>query len=628
MANSRDICVKPLAAALALALGAVAMSADAGTSGHPAFAARMQHFRSEVTQIKQYLAQHPGKLKLFAHGTPHKFNRPQLLPAAPIPTKTVTSCVDNASSGTTAGTLRYEVINAVASDVIDLSACNNSTITLTQGALPVTVSGLTLTAGAPTNHVTIDGNGADRVFYDTNNGGPDGLTLKYLTVQNGVAPQSYDGNPVAIGGCILAPNEAVALFQSKVTGCTASNPTGDAAGGGVAAAALYMYRSSITNNTVSAGNGTASDFYAFGGGAFAKYESVLVYSQITGNTVTSNAGFLADGGGLWSGRPYLIYTTISNNKAHAIAGSGTSQPYLGIGGGLTAKYGASLQASTISGNSATCSSSGQYNTSCIGGGVVGGYAPGGNANGNGSLNISYSTISGNHSDFLAGGILSKYQLNLAQSTVTGNSASAGGALVQKYLYESGYGVSVYNSTIAGNSATYYGGGVYDYTNDSGPFADAPAPITLTSSIVANNTSGSPGSDIYVPSAYTLTISGSNDLVMAASSNVTLPGGTLSADPMLAPLANNGGPTRTMGLLAGSPALDAGSNPNNYAYDQRLNGYPRVVGAAADIGAFEGIVAPVAVPVPSPTLSVWALALLAGLLGWLGWRRSRAIPQRE
>ncbi|MGH8042409.1 MAG: IPTL-CTERM sorting domain-containing protein [Rudaea sp.] len=625
MTNSRSYCIKPLAAALAIALGAAGMTADAGASGNPAFAARMQHFHTTVTQLKQYRAQHPGKLALFPHSHPHKLNRPQLLPAAPVPTKTVTSCVDTASSGTTAGTLRYEVINAVANDVIDLSACNNSTITLTQGALPVTVGGLTLTAGAPTNHVTIDGNGADRVFYDTFNAGPNGLTLKYLTVQNGVAPQSYNGNPVAIGGCILAPNAGVALYQSTVTGCTATNPTGNAYGGGVAAAALYMYQSKISGNTVSAGNGTASSAAAVGGGAIAKYASITLYSQITGNTATSNAGVFADGGGLWSGQPYLIYTTIANNKAHMIAGSGNGQPYIGIGGGLTAKYGAKLQASTISGNSATCTSSGQYNTFCIGGGVAGGYAPG---NGGGSLNVYYSTISGNHSDFLAGGILSKYQLNLVQSTVSGNSASAGGALVQKYLSGSGYGVSAYNSTIAGNSATYYGGGVYDYSGGGGPFAATPAPITLTSSIVAKNTSSYPGSDIYVPSAYTLTISGSNDLVMAASSNITLPGGTLSADPMLAPLANNGGPTRTMGLLAGSPALDAGSNPNNYTNDQRGNGFPRVVGALPDIGAFEGIVAPVAVPVPSPTLSVWALGLLAALLGWLGWRRARVVPQRE
>lgn len=626
MGNRRSISVKPLAAALALALGAVGMSADAGTSGSPASAVRMQHFRTEVTQLKQYRAQHPGEFKLFPHSTQHKLNRPQLLSSAPTPTKTVTSCVDNASSATTAGTLRYEVINAVANDVIDLSACNNSTITLTQGALPVTVGGLTLTAGAPANHVTIDGNGADRVFYDVYSAGPNGLTLKYLTVQNGAAPQSYNGNPVAVGGCIFAPDAGVALYQSTVTGCTATIPMGAAEGGGLAVAALYMYRSSITNNTVSAGNGTAGDYEAVGGGAIAKYASFMIYSQITGNTAQLNAGVLADGGGLVSSNPYLIFSTIANNKVKVTAGSGTDQPYFGLGGGLTAKYGAKLLASTISGNSATCTSTApySYNTLCLGGGFVA-RAYGGGNNPNfvkGPSYVGYSTISGNHSDFLAGGIASKYQLNLVQSTITGNSAQFGGGLTQKYL---GYSAYIYNSTIASNSATYYGGGIFDYANSNSPFS-TPAPITLTSSIVANNASGGTPDDITVSSAYTLTVSGSNDLVMAATSNITLPGGTLSADPMLGPLANSGGPTKTMGLLAGSPALGTGSNPNGYTDDQRGTGFPRTVGGLTDIGAFQGTVVAAEAKIPAPTLSTWALGLFATLLGWLGWRRARTITR--
>ena len=64
-----------------------------------------------------------------------------------------------------------------------------------------------------------------------------------------------------------------------------------------------------------------------------------------------------------------------------------------------------------------------------------------------------------------------------------------------------------------------------------------------------------------------------------------------ANPGLAPLANYGGPTKTMALMAGSPALDAGSNAlavdaegNPLAADQR--GLARVFGQAVDIGAYE------------------------------------------
>jgi hypothetical protein len=58
----------------------------------------------------------------------------------------------------------------------------------------------------------------------------------------------------------------------------------------------------------------------------------------------------------------------------------------------------------------------------------------------------------------------------------------------------------------------------------------------------------------------------------------------NTDPMLGPLTNNGGPTLTMALLPGSPAIDAGDSSAAPATDQR--GFPRPAGLASDIGAFE------------------------------------------
>jgi hypothetical protein len=52
------------------------------------------------------------------------------------------------------------------------------------------------------------------------------------------------------------------------------------------------------------------------------------------------------------------------------------------------------------------------------------------------------------------------------------------------------------------------------------------------------------------------------------------------------LQNNGGPTLTHALSAGSPAIDHGNNAASLQYDQRGSGFPRVVGANADIGAYE------------------------------------------
>jgi hypothetical protein len=70
--------------------------------------------------------------------------------------------------------------------------------------------------------------------------------------------------------------------------------------------------------------------------------------------------------------------------------------------------------------------------------------------------------------------------------------------------------------------------------------------------------------------------------------LTEPGDQVNTDPLLGPLQNNGGPTLTHALLAGSPAIDAGDpsfTPPPF-YDQRGPGFQRVVNGRIDIGSFE------------------------------------------
>lgn len=629
MQANRGISVKPLAAALTIALAAAGANVHAGSNGNSQLAARMQALHGLVAQLKQYRAAHPGKFELFPHAPKHKiaFPHQRHAPVLAAPTVAVTSCVDDASSATTAGSLRYAVLNAADGDTIDLSACNNSTITLTQGALPVAVDNLTITAGAG-NHVTIDGGGMNQVIvnYGPRTTPPYVMALRYLTVQDGAA--SGTGKYGIGGGCVFSSG-GVALYQSTISGCSVTDPSGPAIGGGVAAYGLYMYKSTMTGNSVSAGTGTppvtsGAPPIAVGGAAFAKY-AYLVDSRIQGNMVTSDLGLGGLGGGFVASYAYLSGSTITGNSVHTLAGGRTTTTYAGVGGGALIKYGGTLQGGTVSGNTVNCSNTGAttVNTLCMGAGLVSG---GGSTN-HAPLDINYSTISGNsatcagaYTGCLGGGVVSEYVTNLAQSTVTANSAQFGGGLVAKYV-SAGDAANIFNSTIAANTAQLGGAGIISLP---GGTPAAPVPITLVSSIVAKNATAGVLDDVYVPSTYTLTITGSNDLVMATTPNVTLPAGTLSADPMLGQLTNNGGPTQTMGLYPGSPALDAGINPNAYTSDQRGPGFPRVVGAAPDIGAFEGTVAP---PVPAPALSAWALGLLAGLFGWLGWRRSRASAPR-
>ena len=86
------------------------------------------------------------------------------------------------------------------------------------------------------------------------------------------------------------------------------------------------------------------------------------------------------------------------------------------------------------------------------------------------------------------------------------------------------------------------------------------------------------------------------------------------DPLLGPLQNNGGPTQTMALLPGSPAIDQGVTEAGVTTDQRgqprIYDYPNIPNAIAfgdgsDIGAFELS--------PPPVLSITAYAGGGGVI---------------
>jgi hypothetical protein len=190
-------------------------------------------------------------------------------------------------------------------------------------------------------------------------------------------------------------------------------------------------------------------------------------------------------------------------------------------------------------------------------------------NTNGTLTVTSSTFSGNSSSFFGGGILNYGKLTVSDSTFSGNSAQLGGGI------DNFNALTVTDSTFSGNSASSYGGGIYNNTGDS---------VTVGNTIIAGDTA-SIGPDVYGPVA-----SKGNNLF----GNTNGMSGSISSDltgkaANLGPLAYNGGPTATMALLTGSPALNAGNNaliPAGQIYDQRGPGYGRIVNGTVDIGAFE------------------------------------------
>lgn len=99
---------------------------------------------------------------------------------------------------------------------------------------------------------------------------------------------------------------------------------------------------------------------------------------------------------------------------------------------------------------------------------------------------------------------------------------------------------------------------------------------MANTLLATNTPGGNGHGQIIDDGRNLSSDGTCSFTNVGSLN--------NIDPKLGPLADNGGPTLTMALLAGSPAIDAGDNAAAPPTDQR--GVPRPFGPAADIGAYE------------------------------------------
>jgi hypothetical protein len=269
-----------------------------------------------------------------------------------------------------------------------------------------------------------------------------------------------------------------------------------------------------------------------GGGIFVGasdfLRSVLIQdSKITGN----NAGSF-DGGGIYlfasngfQGDMAIRNTTIANNTA-GDEGGGIRV----IDGGLA--VGMLIENSTISGNSAGAD----------GGGI----------------------------HFYSGGMLT-----LRNSTVSGNSAGGNGGGI--FLDMFGGDARIANSTIAFNTALGDGGGIF-VEDDT---------VDLLSTIVGRNSATGGNNDLsgggIVNALFSLIQDDMNIGGLIFNDNGF---NVLGVNPRLKPLANNGGPTRTHGLRANSPAINAGFNFAASPFDQRGAPFLRTVGVATDIGAVE------------------------------------------
>jgi hypothetical protein len=248
--------------------------------------------------------------------------------------------------------------------------------------------------------------------------------------------------------------------------------------------------------------------------------------------------------------------------------------YASYGGGIDNAGNLAISNSTLADNSASS-----------GGGIDNAY----NA---GTLTVSNSTVVSNFALVVAGiggiggGISNSGMLAIVNSTLANNSAAAHGGGIA-----SGGTLTAVNDTIADNmvGGSSSGGGLDAYGGTA----------TLDNTIVVGNTHAGAPDEI----AGTVSSSSASNLIGTGGAGGLTDGINGNqvglANPGLAALADNGGPTQTIALLLGSPAIDRGSNllavdPTTdlrLTTDQRGLGFPRISHNTVDIGAYELQVAP-------------------------------------
>jgi hypothetical protein len=530
-----------------------------------------------------------------------------------LSTLVVDRLTDTGDGSGLAGDLRYCITHAVSgSDTINFGVAG--TINLSK-ALPVLASNVTINGpGADLATVRRDTGGFYRVFTVAPGAT---VAISGLTIANGFAPLGlglgggvYNDGTLAVSNCTLSGNSAsdggAGIYNSSsgtlvITSSVLSGNSGANDGGAVSNGGTLT----ISNSTLS-GNKVTDN-----GGGIINLSGTLT---ITGCTLSGNSASDAFGSAIciFGGSLTLSNSTVSANKTTSGAGAiyirsatamltnnAISSNSCGSGGSIVNGGTLTVSSSTISGNTGS------------------GIQTAGGVFNSGTLSISSSTISGNTATgpLAAGGISNIGKLTVSSSTISGNTANgiqtpptgaAGGIASSGTL-------TVTNSTISGNtgSGPQTAGGVVNWAGNS----DATV-MLLDSTIAVNTTSGGDriasqlyaghigmgtgkattelhntiisgdgmSHNFFADTAGTFISDGHNLSSDDAGGSLPGSGDQVNANPLLGLLQDNGGPTLTLSLLPGSPAIGTGDTANSPPTDQR--GFARSVNGAVDVGAFQ------------------------------------------
>lgn len=363
------------------------------------------------------------------------------------------------------------------------------------------------------------------------------VELNDLRIEQGRAPVG--------GGLYIAPPAGTATIRgSMFSENTATGNGGDYGGGAIAVQSGVL---TVADSTFIA-NVTLATQPKGDGGAIRNLDSDLIITNsfFSQNRATRVGGAVAIGGANpATGYTSLIQSSRFSNNTSLVGGA----LYVCL---LEPTRTLLIDQSSIINNNATSQGGGVFST-C-----------------SGNLDLSRSTFSGNVAGAQGGGlVVDQTTAIIRNSTLALNFTTAANGQGGAIFINAGR-IATRNATIASNSASV-GGGI----------AGGNANSTLTNTILSNTATNAAKTNFNCFGSL-MTNSGNNIEFAQSSPDQCMVGG-LNADPLLKTLSdNNGGPTATMELISGSPAIDGGYAPLCPGLDQR--DYTR--GTPCDIGAYE------------------------------------------
>jgi hypothetical protein len=518
----------------------------------------------------------------------------------------------------------------------DLQTVNNNLYG--PNGLPEVANNLTIHGnGATIERLSGGGLGTPdfRLFYVA--GGMEGaagsLTMDNATLENGIAKggdSNNGGGGLGAGGAIFnqgtliltnvtfTGNEALGGGSGVSTagngggGMGTNSPAGNDDGGGFGG--IFNVHSGGGTGGLGGGGGgdgfllttssggNATDLAPGSGGGKGGFGGSILTTAGDGGeggqgTANSNAANSGDGGAFGKGGLSGLADSSGAGSGSGGGGGGVGGGGGGVGGGGGAgAYGGGNGGfgggggvgGAFGGNGGFGAGSGAGPTAATGGaGGFGGGSGGGNFGGGGAGMGGAIFNMGADSAHPNSGTATLVNCTLAGNTAQGGGGGSSGinALGQGLggaVFNLDGKITLTNDTLAANHA-FLGGDVYNlaYGNDIDTGGTVTAGLVLNNSILANPTSLIDDND---NGTHTATVSGSHNLVTSSLGPINAGVITLTANPLLGPLQNNGGLTPTMLPLSGSPVLGAGDPSLAPSTDQR--GTPRPPNGPTDLGSVQ------------------------------------------